>query len=68
MSVPPGPGGDIALEGTGEARADAVLYVLAAQVLATRWSGALDLNIDDPFEGRNLSRVVSGVTLYDYAS
>lgn len=62
-----GPGGDIAIEGTGEARADAVLYVLAAQVLSVRWSAELDLNIDDPFEGRNLSRVVSGVTLYDYA-
>lgn len=48
-----------------DARWEAPLYVLAAQVWGVVWSGALGLNIDNPFEGQgNLSRVVSGVTLY----
>ncbi|KPP91410.1 MAG: tagatose-6-phosphate ketose/aldose isomerase [Rhodobacteraceae bacterium HLUCCA08] len=62
-----GPGGDIGFDGTGDARMDAVLHVLAAQVLSVLWSAELGLPVDDPFRGRNLSRVVSGVTLYDYA-
>lgn len=62
-----GPGGDIPIESSGEVRADAVLYVLPAQVLAARWSAGLGLPVDDPFEGRNLSRVVAGVTLYPFA-
>ena len=62
-----GRGGDIPIDGTGDPRADAALFVLPAQVLAARWSDALGLRVDDPFEGRNLSRVVSGVTLYDWA-
>ena len=42
-----------------------VLYVLAAQILATVWSHKLGLNVDNPFEGRGtLTRVVSGVKLY----
>jgi tagatose-6-phosphate ketose/aldose isomerase len=41
------------------------LSVALAQVLAVVWSGALGLNIDDPFAGQGtLSRVVSGVKLY----
>ncbi|AJE48709.1 SIS domain-containing protein [Celeribacter indicus] len=56
---------DIDLGGSGHATWDAVLYVLAAQVWATQWSAVLGLNIDNPFvEQGNLSRVVSGVTLY----
>lgn len=65
-----GPGDcDIAFEGTGDARWDAVLYVLLAQVWALAWSHGLGLNVDDPFAAEgNLSRVVSGVTLYPYAA
>ncbi|MGE4610379.1 MAG: tagatose-bisphosphate aldolase [Paracoccaceae bacterium] len=51
-----------------EQRNDAVasvLYVLLAQILATVWSDKMNLNVDDPFEGRGtLTRVVSGVQLY----
>ena len=37
-----------------------------AQMLAVNWSDALGLNVDAPFEGRGtLTRVVSGVTLYE---
>jgi tagatose-6-phosphate ketose/aldose isomerase len=56
---------DIALGEVSDARWDAVLYVLAAQVWAVTWSAELGLNIDNPFaDSGNLSRVVSGVTLY----
>ncbi|PIE08849.1 MAG: phosphosugar isomerase [Rhodobacterales bacterium] len=61
-----GPGGDLPLAVTGNPRADVPLYVLLAQLLGTRWSAELGLHVDDPFHGRNLSRVVSGVTFYDY--
>ena len=63
-----GPGGDIAFDGTGDVALDAALYVLPAQVLAAQWSEALNLNVDDPFHGQNLTRVVSGVTLYPWQS
>ncbi|HWL56572.1 MAG TPA: phosphosugar isomerase [Paracoccus sp. (in: a-proteobacteria)] len=46
--------------------ADPALYVLPAQILAHRWSEALGLPVDDPFAGRNLTRVVSGVRLYEW--
>lgn len=56
---------DIDLRAFNDVRWEAVLHVLAAQVWAVRWSGELGLNIDNPFAGKgNLSRVVSGVTLY----
>ncbi len=61
-----GPGGDIPLAATGNPRADAPLYVILSQVLGARWSAELGLHVDDPFQGQNLSRVVSGVTFYDY--
>ena len=57
--------GDIPLALTDTA-ADPALYVLPAQVLAHRWSEALGLPVDDPFAGRNLTRVVSGVRLYEW--
>ncbi|MBD9527286.1 phosphosugar isomerase [Paracoccus sp. PAR01] len=60
-----GPGCDIDLTPTGTS-ADPVLYVLPAQILAHRWSQALGLPVDDPFAGRNLTRVVSGVKLYGW--
>ncbi len=40
------------------------LYVLPAQLLAVAWSQKLGLNVDNPFPGGNLSRVVQGVRLY----
>ncbi|MDO5646771.1 SIS domain-containing protein [Paracoccus sp. (in: a-proteobacteria)] len=43
------------------------LNVIPAQILSLRWSDTLGLNADDPFAGRNLTRVVSGVTLYPWA-
>lgn len=60
-----GPGCDIALNLTGTS-GDPVLFILPAQVLAHRWSEALGLPVDDPFAGRNLTRVVSGVELYGW--
>ncbi|MDJ1009106.1 MAG: SIS domain-containing protein [Paracoccaceae bacterium] len=59
-----GPGGDIDFEGGADPAQGAALYVLPAQVLAARWSAALGLPVDDPFEGQALTRVVSGVKLY----
>lgn len=41
-----------------------VLYVIVAQRLAVAWSRSLGLHVDNPFEDGNLTRVVSGVTLY----
>ncbi len=63
-----GPNGDIAFTGTGDAVVDSVLYILLAQVRAAQWSDALGLNVDDPFFGQNLTRVVSGVQLYPWPS
>jgi tagatose-6-phosphate ketose/aldose isomerase len=62
-----GPDGDISIASTGDVRADGVLYVLPAQILSAQWSANLNLPVDDPFQGQNLSRVVSGVTLYPFA-
>ncbi|QQA43177.1 SIS domain-containing protein [Pelagovum pacificum] len=60
-------GGDIDLPAPSpDARRTAVLYVLAAQVLSVRWSAELGFNVDDPFAGKNLTRVVSGVQLYPF--
>ncbi|MTH76975.1 phosphosugar isomerase [Paracoccus aestuariivivens] len=60
-----GSGCDIDLTPTGTP-ADPALFVLPAQVMAHRWSEALGLPVDDPFAGRNLTRVVSGVKLYGW--
>ena len=38
--------------------------ILLAQRLSVAWSKALGLNVDDPFAGRNLTRVVANVRLY----
>ncbi|WP_331457782.1 hypothetical protein [Aliiruegeria sabulilitoris] len=62
-----GRGGDIPVQTTGCARADAPLYVIPSQVLGARWSAELGYCVDDPFKGQNLSRVVSGVSFYPYA-
>lgn len=42
-----------------------VLHVILAQILAVIWSERLGFAVDDPFAGRNLTRVVADVTLYD---
>jgi tagatose-6-phosphate ketose/aldose isomerase len=60
-----GDGCDVVVRQFPDARWEAVLHVLAPQLWAVIWSGSLDLDIDNPFAGKgNLSRVVSGVTLY----
>jgi fructoselysine-6-P-deglycase FrlB-like protein len=41
-----------------------VLYVLYAQYMAMYWSHAMGLHVDNPFASGNLTRVVTGVTLY----
>lgn len=59
---------NIDLRCVGDARWEAPLYVLAAQVWAVRWAETLGLNIDNPFVDQgNLSRVVTGVKLYPAA-
>lgn len=40
------------------------IAILVAQRLSVAWSKALGLNVDDPFAGRNLTRVVANVRLY----
>lgn len=45
-----------------------VLHVLAAQIHAVTWSNALGVNVDNPFATGNLSRVVSGVSLYPFVT
>ncbi|MFB2595089.1 SIS domain-containing protein [Paracoccus sp. p4-l81] len=60
-----GAGADIAFDLTSSS-ADAALYVLPAQVLAHRWSQDLGLAVDDPFAGRNLTRVVAGVRIHGW--
>ena len=59
---------DVDLRCLGDARWEAPLYVLAAQIWAVRWAETLHLNIDNPFVDQgNLSRVVTGVKLYPAA-
>ncbi len=45
----------------------AVLYVVAAQMQAIVWSEVLGLDIDNPFSGGTVRRVVEGVILYPMA-
>lgn len=60
-----GQGGDIDT-GPDEDVWSAVLFVLFAQIQGTVWASKLGYDADDPFKGRGtLTRVVSGVTLYD---
>lgn len=63
---PTGSGADIELDPVGNDAWSAVLYVLLPQLLAIQWSQSFGVNIDNPFEGGELNRVVSGVTLYPY--
>lgn len=59
---------DVEIPAIADPRALAVLYILASQVWAVRWSAGLGLDVDNPFAGGTLSRVVSGVTLYPWAA
>ncbi len=61
-------GCDITVPAIADPRALAVLYILASQVWAVRWSAELGLEVDNPFASGTLSRVVSGVTLYPWAA
>lgn len=44
-----------------------ILYVITAQLLSVKWSEFFKLNVDNPFiDKMNLTRVVTGVTVYPY--
>lgn len=58
-------GADIAVPAIGNDAWGSVLHVLIAQMLAVIWSERMGFAVDDPFAGRNLTRVVAGVKLYD---
>lgn len=58
------PAPDVALETGLEDVWNAAVAVLVAQRLSVAWSKSLGLNVDDPFAGRKLTRVVSNVRLY----
>lgn len=60
-------GADVAVPTVGNDAWGAVLFVLVAQMLAVIWSDRLGFNVDDPFSGRNLTRVVANVKLYPLA-
>ncbi len=63
-----GPSGDVDLALPDGPAWGAALSVLFAQVAAVIWAEELGQNVDDPFEGQGtLTRVVSGVTLYEVA-
>jgi len=57
-------GADIEVPRVGNDAWSSVLYVIVAQMLAVIWSDRLGFNVDNPFEGGNLTRVVSGVKLH----
>ncbi|MCJ8323166.1 MAG: SIS domain-containing protein [Rhizobiales bacterium] len=44
-----------------------LLYVLVSHILCIQFSQALGLNVDNPFDAGNLTRVVAGVKIYPYA-
>lgn len=55
---------DLHVPAVGNDAWTAVLYVVAAQMQAIVWSEMLNLDIDNPFSGGTVRRVVEGVTLY----
>lgn len=59
---------DLTIPTIGNDAWSAVLYVLAAQIHAVVWSDTLGVNVDDPFTGGNLSRVVRSVPLYPFVA
>lgn len=67
--TPIGPGADIALRHPDGALWAAPNAVLFAQLAGAIWAQDLGLNVDNPFEGQGtLTRVVSGVSLYEVAT
>lgn len=58
-------GADIEVPAVGNDAWGSVLHVIIAQILAVIWSERLGFAVDDPFAGRNLTRVVADVRLYD---
>jgi len=62
----PGADMDIPIPLVGNDAWTSALYVLAMQVQAIAWSDALSINVDNPFTEGNLSRVVTGVSLYPF--
>jgi fructoselysine-6-P-deglycase FrlB-like protein len=57
-------GADIEVPTVGNDAWGSVLFVLVAQMLGVIWSDRLGFNVDDPFAGRNLTRVIANVKLY----
>jgi fructoselysine-6-P-deglycase FrlB-like protein len=57
---------DIHIPTVGNDAWTSALYVLAAQMMAISWSDSLSINVDNPFTEGNLSRVVTGVSLYPF--
>ncbi|MFO1176771.1 MAG: SIS domain-containing protein [Paracoccaceae bacterium] len=55
---------DIIVDGLGEDAWNTPVCVLVAQLLAVAWSKSLNLNVDDPFGGQNLTRVVANVRIH----
>ena len=59
-----GEGMDVKVPLIGNDAWTSVLYVVAMQIQAICWSDLLSINVDNPFMEGNLSRVVTGVSLY----
>jgi fructoselysine-6-P-deglycase FrlB-like protein len=57
---------DIRIPLVGNDAWTSVLYVVAMQMQAIAWADALSVNVDNPFTDGNLSRVVTGVSLYPF--
>lgn len=58
---------DLPIPGIGNDAWSAVLHVLLAQLAAATWSAGFGLDVDNPFAGGTLSRVVAGVRIHPYA-
>jgi fructoselysine-6-P-deglycase FrlB-like protein len=59
---------DIQIPLVGNDAWTSVLYVLAMQMQAIAWADALSTNVDNPFTEGNLSRVVTGVSIYPFGA
>ena len=58
-------GAEIAIPVVGNDAWSAPLHVIVGQILAVIWSDRLGNNVDNPFSGGTLTRVVAGVKLYE---
>lgn len=56
---------DIKILGAKNDLWNTVLFIIIPQLLSVQWSKSLSLNVDNPFADGNLTRVVTGVRLYD---